>query len=106
MSEEDGIEKSFDPESFDITIDQQVVIQTNTRDMNLLYCVVSGPKYDKISTCETIKEMWYKLEVTYEGTTKVKEARISSLVNEYELFKMTEQKNIESMFSRCSKIVC
>ena len=53
-----------------------------------------------------MKEMWDKLEVTYEGTTKVKEARISSLVNECELFKMAEDENIEYMFLRCSKIVC
>jgi len=50
--------------------------------------------------------MWDKLEVTYEGTTKVKEARISSLVNEYELFKMVEDENVEAMFSRFSKIIC
>ena len=47
-----------------------------------------------------------KLEMTYEGTTKLKETRISSLVNEYELFKMTEDENVESIFSRFSKIVC
>jgi len=50
--------------------------------------------------------MYDKLEVTYEGTTKVKEAQISSLVNEYELFKMAEDENVETMFSRFSKIVC
>jgi len=50
--------------------------------------------------------MWVKLEVTYEGTTKVNEAHISSLVNEYELFKMAEDENVEDMFSRFSKIVC
>lgn len=36
--------------------------------------------------------MWEKLEVTYEGTKKVKEARIISLVNEYELLKMADDK--------------
>jgi len=50
--------------------------------------------------------MWDKLEVTYEGTNKVKEARISSLVNEYELFKMAENENVEDMFSRFNKIIC
>ena len=50
--------------------------------------------------------MWDKLEVAYEGTTKVKEARISSLINEYELLKMSDNENVESMFSRLSKIVC
>ena len=47
--------------------------------------------------------MWDKLDVTYEGTTKVKEARISSLVNEYKLFKMVDDEYVESMFSRFNK---
>lgn len=106
LTEKDGTEKPFDPESFDITKEQQEVIQTNVRVISLLYCAVSGAEFDKISTCETVKEIWDKFEVTYEGTTKLKEARISSLVNEYELFKMAEHENVESMFSRFSKIVC
>ena len=63
-------EKHFNTESFDITKEQQEVIQTNIRAISLLYCAVSGEEYDKISTCETTKEMWDKLEVTYEGTLK------------------------------------
>ena len=43
--------------------------------------------------------------MNYEGTIKVKEAQISSLVNEYELYKMVDDENVESMFSRFSKIV-
>ncbi|XP_049394800.1 uncharacterized protein LOC125859121 [Solanum stenotomum] len=106
LTDKDGTEKPFNLESFDITKEQQEVIQTNVRAISLLYCAVSGAEYDKISTCETAKEMWDKLEVTYEGTTKVKEAQISSLVNEYKLFKMAEDENVETMFSRFSKIVC
>ena len=71
----------------------------------MLYCAVSGVEYDKISTCKTAKEMWNKLKVNYQGTTKVKEARISSLVNKYELFKMFDDENIEYILLRFSKIV-
>ena len=105
LTEKDDTEKPFDPESFDVTKEQQEVIQTNARAISLLYCAVRGAKYDKISTCETAKEMWDKVEVTYEGTTKVKEARISSLVNEYEFFKMDGDENVETMLSRFNKII-
>jgi len=74
LTGKDAIDKPFDPESFDITKDQQEVIQINVRAINMLYCEINGAKYDKISTCETAKEMWNKFEVTYEGTNKVKEA--------------------------------
>ena len=67
------------------------VIQTNVISISLVYCAVSGAEYDKILRCETAKEMWDKLEVMYEGTTKLKEAQISLLVNEYELFKMAKE---------------
>lgn len=72
----------------------------------MLLCAVSGEEYDKISTYETAKEMWDKLEVTYEGTTKVKKAKINALVNEYELLKIEENKCVQSIFARFSKIVC
>ena len=40
----------------------------------------------------------------YEETTKLKQAQTSSLVNEYQLFKMAEDENFESMFLRFSKM--
>ncbi|XP_075077287.1 uncharacterized protein LOC142164023 [Nicotiana tabacum] len=49
--------------------------------------------------------MWNKLEVTYEGTNKVKTNRINLLVHDYELFQMKEGESIEEMFTRFSKII-
>ncbi|XP_070035338.1 uncharacterized protein [Nicotiana tomentosiformis] len=46
-----------------------------------------------------------KLEVTYEGTNKVKETRINLLVRDYELFQMKDGESVEEMFSRFSKIL-
>ncbi|XP_070047088.1 uncharacterized protein [Nicotiana tomentosiformis] len=71
---------------------------------NLLYNAISGEEYEKISSCESAKEMWDKLEVTYEGTNKVKETRINLLVRDYKLFQMKDGEFIEEIFSRFSKI--
>ncbi|XP_009628611.1 uncharacterized protein [Nicotiana tomentosiformis] len=49
--------------------------------------------------------MWDILEVTYEGTNKVKEIRINLLVRDYELFQMNDGESVEEMFSRFSKIL-
>ncbi|KAF3660838.1 Peptide methionine sulfoxide reductase B5 [Capsicum annuum] len=95
-----------DLENFEVTKEQQEVIQTNERAISLLLCAVNDEEYDKISTCKIAKKMWDKLEVTYEENTKVKKANINALVNEYELFKMEENGSVESMFTRFSKIVC
>ena len=40
------------------------------------------------------KEIWDKLEVTYEGTSRVKESKINLLVTQYEVFKMAESETI------------
>ncbi|XP_070049286.1 uncharacterized protein [Nicotiana tomentosiformis] len=79
---------STDPLDLDDYTDEQVdAITVNAKTKNLLYNAISGQEFEKISSCETAKEMWDKLKVTYEGTNKVKETRINLLVRDYELFK-------------------
>ncbi|XP_070042970.1 uncharacterized protein [Nicotiana tomentosiformis] len=89
----------------DYTDEQAVVITVNAKATNLLYNAISGEEYEKISSCETAKEVWDKLEITYEGTNKVKETRINLLVRDYELFQMKNGEPVEEMFSRFSKIL-
>nr|XP_009800848.1 PREDICTED: uncharacterized protein LOC104246681 [Nicotiana sylvestris] len=70
-----------DPEDIDsYTKEQMEVVQVNNKTRNLLYNVISGEEYEKIFSCDITKEMWDKLEVTYEGTSKVKEIHINMLV--------------------------
>ncbi|XP_075103408.1 uncharacterized protein LOC142177995 [Nicotiana tabacum] len=87
------------------TDEQMAIVQVNAKARNLLYNAISGEEYQKISSCDTTKEMWEKLEITYEGTIKVKETHINMLVHDYELFRMKEGKSIEEMFARFSKII-
>ncbi|XP_070045045.1 uncharacterized protein [Nicotiana tomentosiformis] len=95
-----------DPEDVDeYTNEQMTVVQVNAKTRNLLYNAISGEEYEKISNCDTAKEMWDKLEVTYEGTSKVKETHINMLVHDYELFQMKEEEFIEEIFARFSKII-
>ncbi|XP_009599126.1 uncharacterized protein LOC142177356 [Nicotiana tabacum] len=89
----------------DYTEEQSVVIQVNSKAKHLMYNAISGEEYEKISSCETTKKMWDKLEVTYEGTNKVKETRINLLVRDYELFQMKDGEAVEEIFSRFSKIL-
>ena len=51
------------------------------------------------------KEIWDKLEVTYEGTSRVKESKINLLVTQYEVFKMVESESINEMYSRFTNII-
>ncbi|VFQ74012.1 unnamed protein product [Cuscuta campestris] len=80
-------------------------IKNYAKAINMLYCAVNPDDYRKISCCTTAKEMWDKLEVTYEGTDQVREAKIDFLTQEYEMFRMKEGEKIDDMFDRFSKII-
>ncbi|VFQ68815.1 unnamed protein product, partial [Cuscuta campestris] len=80
-------------------------MQLNARAINFLYCAVNPDDYRKISRCKTANEMWNKLEVTYEGTSQVKDSKIDLLTHEYEVFMMMENETIDGMFERFSTII-
>ncbi|VFR01503.1 unnamed protein product [Cuscuta campestris] len=80
-------------------------VENNAKAINIIYCAVNPDDYRKNSCCTTAKEMWDKLEITYEGTDQVREAKIDFLTHEYELFRMKENEKIDEMFERFSKIV-
>ncbi|VFQ58917.1 unnamed protein product [Cuscuta campestris] len=80
-------------------------MELNAKAINMIYCGVNADDYRKISRCETAKQTWEKLEVTYEGTAQVREAKIDHLTHEYELFSMKENEKIEEMFERFSNII-
>ena len=75
-------------------------ISKNYRSMNLLYCALDQNEFNRISSCKTAKEIWDKLEITYEGTSQVKETKISIFLRQYELFKMSPNETIKEMFTR------
>ena len=60
----------------------------NAKAMNALYCAIDQNEFNRISICNTAHDIWHSLEVIYEGTNEVKEAKVSSLMRKYELFRM------------------
>ncbi|VFQ72998.1 unnamed protein product [Cuscuta campestris] len=67
-------------------------VENYAKAINMLYCAVNPEDYRKISCCTIAKEKWDKLEVMYEGTDQVREAKIDFLTQEYEMFRMKEDK--------------
>ncbi|GAV60342.1 UBN2 domain-containing protein [Cephalotus follicularis] len=80
-------------------------VQINAKAKHIIICAINSNDFNRISSCISAKEMWDRLEVTYEGTNQVKEAKISMLVHEYEMFTMNENKDIKSMLSRFTNII-
>ncbi|XP_057994357.1 uncharacterized protein LOC131174620 [Hevea brasiliensis] len=55
--------------------------------------------------CQSAKQIWDKLEVTYEGTDVVKESRANLLIRDYELFDMRPGESIVDMSTRFTDLV-
>ena len=72
---------------------------------NAIIYVVAPKEFKKNSKCTTAKEMWEKLQITFEGTKQVRQTHINMLTEEYELFRMKDGENIESMFEKLSTII-
>ncbi|GAV84788.1 zf-CCHC domain-containing protein/DUF4219 domain-containing protein/UBN2 domain-containing protein, partial [Cephalotus follicularis] len=81
------------------------MLQLNSKAKHVLFCAVGPNEFNLISSCDTAKEMWDLLEVSYEGTNQVKESKISMLVHEYELFFMHDNESIGDMFTRFTTII-
>ncbi|KAK8508416.1 hypothetical protein V6N12_020197 [Hibiscus sabdariffa] len=77
----------------------------NAKAMHILFCALGPDEYAKMSSCSSAKEIWDKLEVTHEGTSEVKEAKIDLLNLSYENFKMELDEDIKKMFDRFSFII-
>ncbi|XP_058002317.1 uncharacterized protein LOC131179478 [Hevea brasiliensis] len=72
-------------------------VSSNAKALNILHCALDATEYNRISGCTFAKEVWDKLEVTYEGTNQVKESKANKLVREYELFEMKPGETISEM---------
>ncbi|GAV58757.1 zf-CCHC domain-containing protein/UBN2 domain-containing protein [Cephalotus follicularis] len=81
------------------------ILQLNSKAKHVLFCAVGPNEFNRISSCDSVKEIWDLLEVTNEGTNQVKESKISMFVHEYELFMMHNDECISDMFTRFTTIV-
>ena len=73
--------------------------------MNALFCALYKKEFHRVSSCESAKEIWNKLEVIYEGTNQVKESKINKYTHRYELFQMEQNESVYSMYTRFIDIV-
>ncbi|XP_075077457.1 uncharacterized protein LOC142164151 [Nicotiana tabacum] len=60
----------------------------------ILVCGIGPDEYNRISTCQSAKEIWEALQTAHEGTTQVNQSKIDMLTTEYELFIMKVDESI------------
>ncbi|XP_065638325.1 uncharacterized protein LOC136071215 [Quercus suber] len=77
----------------------------NSKVLNAIFCGVSPEKFHRISHITVAKEAWEILETTYEGTKKVKDAKLQMLTTLFEELKMSEDESFDSFYSKLNEVV-
>ncbi|WJX51802.1 25S rRNA (cytosine(2870)-C(5))-methyltransferase [Trifolium repens] len=72
---------------------------------DILIGCISHNEYLKITNKSTAKSIYDSLCSTYKGNKQVQEAKATLLIQQYELFRMKDDENIESMYSRFKILV-
>ena len=58
----------------------------NAKAMNALFCTLDKNEFNHVLVCKIAFDIWHTLEVTHEGTSRVKESKINLLIHSFELF--------------------
>ncbi|XP_070026192.1 uncharacterized protein [Nicotiana sylvestris] len=87
-----------------IDIDKKA-IEKNYRAKKILVCDIGPDEYNRVSACDTAKEIWEALQTAHEGTTQVKQSKIDMFTTEYELFRMKDDESIQDMHTRFTSII-
>ena len=84
--------------------EEKAAITANAKAMTAIFCAIDVNELNRVSTCKAAHEIWHNLEVTHEGTNKVKQSKICLYIHKYELFKMQENETIEDMITRFTEV--
>jgi hypothetical protein len=99
----EGVVSSQNRKSFTPT--QKLEYKKHHSVKGMMTNAISHDEYLKIGDKRTAKSIWDSLKSKYEGNKQVKEAKANLLVHQYELFKMKDGEDIETMFSRFQILV-
>ncbi|XP_075083416.1 uncharacterized protein LOC142167155 [Nicotiana tabacum] len=80
-------------------------IEKNFRVKKILVCGIGPDEYNRISVCQSAKEIWEALLIAHEGKTQVKQSKIDMLTTEYEIIKMKDDEYIQDMHTRFTSII-
>ena len=81
------------------------VANANSKVLNAIFCGVSLDEFHRIFHITIAKEAWQILEITYEGTKKVKDTKLPMLTTQFEELKMSEDESFDSFYSKLNEVV-
>ena len=87
------------------TLVEKTKANLDSKAINALFCAMDKNEFNRVSTSTSAFSIWHTLEVTHEGTSKVKDSKISVLVHRFEMFKMNDKETIGEMFTQFTDII-
>ena len=72
----------------------------NAKAMDALFCALDKNEFNRVSICKMAYDIWHILEITHEGTSRIKESKINLLVHSYKSFRMKPSETIGNMYTR------
>ena len=79
-------------------------IEKGYKAKTLLVCGIGPDDFNRVSACDSAKDIWDCLKTAHERTEQVKESMIDMLTSLYENFKMRKGETIHEMFTKLSSI--
>ena len=77
----------------------------NSKALNSILSGLTNSVFTKVMRCKTAKESQDKLNIIYEGASKVKESRLQTYRGKVETLKMKKEENIGEYLLRVDKVV-
>ncbi|XP_070037114.1 uncharacterized protein [Nicotiana tomentosiformis] len=74
-------------------------------DPKFLSIGIRADEYNRITSCQSAKEIWEALQTAHEGTTQVKQSKIDMLTTKYELFRIKDDESIQDMHTLFTSII-
>ena len=62
--------------------------------LNAILSGLTNTVFTKVMQCTSAKQAWDKLNIIYEGSSKVKETKLQTYKGQFEILKMREEENI------------
>ncbi|XP_074342379.1 uncharacterized protein LOC141679918 [Apium graveolens] len=72
----------------DLSPEEVNALNYNAKAMNALLSGMAATELYKVSACTTTKQIWDTIQVSHEGTSKVREVKLSMLISDYEAFRL------------------
>ncbi|XP_014757821.1 uncharacterized protein LOC104584998 [Brachypodium distachyon] len=90
--------------SLDMTISLKKY-QANAKTCDIIFSTVSDGEFNKISNLTDAKKIWDLLVEVHEGTTTVKDSRVTRLISQFDRVMLEPNETVSSLYDRMSTIV-